>query len=170
MILILILAIVFIIFIICGIISDSDYGNHIAVNGTKISFKTFEAMYDIKPEAWELEKTRIVYKKPHYTTLSRIDGTPYKMWLHDDRYYFFFSFRDYCKYRKFLSRLEDLKIQKIEYEKMKKITEHFKEDIEEYKKTHEEEVVKKLKEINQIGYEIKSNDGTNYFCLKRRGK
>lgn len=170
MILVLILAIVFIIFIICGIISDNDYGNHIVVNGTKISFKTFKAMYDIKPEAWELEKTRIVYKKPHYTTLSRIDGTPYKMSLHDDRYYFFFSFRDYCKYRKFLSQLEDLKIQKIEYEKIKKITEHFKEDIEEYKKTHEEEVAKKLKEINQIGYEIKSNDGTNYFCLKRRGK
>ena len=170
MILLLILAIALIICLICGIVSDSDYCNHITTNGTQISFRTFKAMYDIKPEAWELEEAKIVYKKPHYTVLNRLDGTPYNMWLCDDRYYFYFNFRDYCKYRKFLSHLEYLKIQKIECERMKEITNCFKEDIEEYKKAHEEEVIKKLKEINQIGYEIKSNDGTNYFCLKRRGK
>ena len=39
-----------------------------------------------------------------------------------------------------------------------------------FKKCRDYDVVKKLKEINQIGFEIKSNDGVNYFCLKRRGK
>lgn len=150
--------------------TNSDFSNHITTDGIPITFKRFEAIYNINPEAWDLGKAHIIYKKTRYITMTRLDGSTYQLPHDYDRYCFYFSFRDYCKYRKFLSQLEFLKQQKREYERIKEVTECFKEDIEVYKKEHEEEVINNLKKINQIGYEIKSNDGTNYFCLKRRGK
>lgn len=170
MIIIFVILSIVLIGILIEFITNSDFSSHITTDGIPITFERFEAIYNINPKAWDLANTRIIYKKTRYMTMTRLDGSTYQLPHDYDRYYFCFSFRDYCKYRKFLSQLELLKQQKREYERIKEITECFREDIEVYKKEHEEEVINNLKKINQIGYEIKSNDGTNYFCLKRRGK
>lgn len=124
--------------IVCVVIGFLSPGN--PGDAVKISFESFKQFYSINPKRWKLNDNYVECIIP--------DKTRYGLFYHTEKFYF--SFFDYQKYKKFLKKVKQDKIDTRNMQATAKMLNAVKQDIANMESLAQQQKKQAVDNLNAI--------------------